>query len=105
MRNKKGILVCDVCKKPIEELPEEFANQDLEGHGWSNFNTAQKHGCYHCANRFPRWGQPFIYETYFAGRFEDLIDGTRKVKFPNGIYFIRDVKELQEVKSADSSQG
>jgi len=103
MRNKKGILVCDVCKKHIEELPEEFADNDFDGHGWSNFNTAQMHGCFHCRNRFPRWGQPFIYETYFAGRFENLPDGTRKVNFPNERYLIRSVKELQEVKSLLSS--
>jgi len=96
MRNKKGILCCDVCKKPIEELTEEKALEDMEGHGWTNHETAQMHGCFHCGNRFDRWGQPFIYETYFAGRYKDLPDGTRKVFAGfDGVYSIRDRDEMK----------
>ena len=96
MRNKKGILCCDVCKKPIEELTEEKALEEMEGHGWTNHDTAQMHGCFHCRNRFDRWGQPFIYETYFAGRYEDLPDGTRKVFAGfDGVYSIRDRDEMK----------
>lgn len=91
-RSDKGMLRCDVCKQPIEELTPEQADEDMDGHGWSDHKTAQQHGCYHCQIRFPQFGIPFNYETYFAGRYEDLPDGTRKVFVGQGTCFIREKK-------------
>lgn len=97
MRDRKGVLKCDICKKPIEDLTEEQAEADMEGHGWSNSRTARSHGCYHCMERFPVFGNPFVYETYFAGRFKD--EGSkRKVFVGHGLYFERSINHNKEEK-------
>lgn len=92
-RSSKWVLRCDSCKQPIEELTPEEADEDMEGHGWSDHTTANQHACYHCMIRFPQFGVPFHYETYIAGRYEDQPDGTRKVFVGNGAMFIRPKKE------------
>ena len=55
-------LRCEVCKRRVEVLSEEDAINDIEGHGWTNWQTANHIKCFDCANDNDE------YETYYAGR-------------------------------------
>lgn len=92
-------LRCEKCRKPIEELTEEQALADMEVHGWTDWKTAHHIACYHCWERFPVFGNPFTYETYFAGRYEEQPDGSRKVFYGNGLYFVRDKEEAEALRT------
>lgn len=86
MRNKKGKLCCDICKKEIEELDEEEALADMEGHGWVDVKTAHEFLCYHCLER--QHPSIIAYETYFAGRIR-IRDGKKQILVGRGDYFER----------------
>ena len=67
-------LRCEVCKRRIEVLSEEDAINDMEGHGWTNWQTANYIKCFDCAN------DNDSYETYYAGRI--------KRGYPNRYYMM-----------------
>ncbi len=49
IRNNKPF--CDKCKREIQALTEDDALCDIEGHGWTDWKTADKHLCYGCADK------------------------------------------------------
>lgn len=65
MEGNNRVLYCDYCKARIEKLTEEEALNDLQGHGWTDHNTAEMHVCYNCADEYR---QNIPYEAYVAGR-------------------------------------
>ena len=83
---------CNNCKKEIQALTEDECLEDICGHGWSNWRTAQVHYCYECSDLLWQppcgecethpcergrecWANPplhiFPYETYYAERLEN----------------------------------
>lgn len=86
---------CDSCKKQMVALNEEEACEDIIGHGWTNYHTAQNHICFTCSEKdmkragYPPCGicynkkrceygdcwatppQTYPYETYYADTLEE----------------------------------
>ena len=77
------MLRCETCNRKIQELTEEEAMNDLEGHGWTNWKTAHHIKCFDCVNQYDE------YETYYAGRI--------KKGYPNRVYRMApDLKNLEK---------
>lgn len=83
----KTILRCETCKRRIETLSEEEALNDLQGHGWTKWETATHLKCYDCATDYDD------YTTYYAGRV--------KRGYPNRVYmkYVECYTEKTEVDS------
>ena len=82
----EAILHCETCHKRVESLTEEEALNDLEGHGWTNHETAQHIKCFDCATNYDE------YETYYAGRI--------KRGYPNRVW-----QKLPDVKTGKEIDG
>ena len=70
-------IFCDKCGFEVERLTAEEAEEDIFGHGWSNWRTAQQWVCTDCfekvLERRPNPWPEIIYECYIADRIHPSI--------------------------------